>query len=69
MKRNQIKFLWKRKSEHIGEMLKILDDKLKDQSSDKNWTKTMKYHLRKEFQLAKEEYINQQKKKVYGTAA
>ena len=50
-------------------MLKILDDKLKDQSSDKNWTKTMKYHLRKELQLAKEEYINQQKKKVYGTAA
>lgn len=69
MKRNQIKFFWKRKSEHIGEMLKILDDKLKDQSSDKNWTKTMKYHLRKELQLAKEEYINQQKKKVYGTAA
>lgn len=69
LKRNQIKFLWKRKSEHIGEMLKILDDKLKDQSSDKNWTKTMKYHLRKELQFAKEEYINQQKKKVYGTAA
>ena len=69
LKRNQIKFLWKRKSEYIGEMLKILDDKLKDQSSDKNWTKTMKYHLRKELQLAKEEYINQQKKKVYGTAA
>lgn len=69
MKRNQIKFLWKRKSEHIGEMLKILDDKLKGQSSDKNWTKTMKYHLRQELQLAKEEYINQQKKKVYGTAA
>ncbi len=69
LKRSQIKILWKRKSDHIGEMLKVLDDKLQDHASDKNRTRTMKYRLRQELEKAKEAYLDQQKKKVYGTVA
>lgn len=61
-----IKLLWKWKSEDIANLLSTLEYRLKDQLTDKNRTKTMKYHLRQELELAKKAYVEQQAEKVYG---
>lgn len=65
-KRMTIKLLWKWKSEDIANLLSTLEHRLKDQSTDKNRTRTMKYRLRQELELAKKAYVEQQAEKVYG---
>jgi len=64
LKRWWVKMARRRKSEHIKDNLKILDNKLQPKSDDSLWTKSLKEQLKVYLDDAKKAYIEKQKESV-----